>query len=316
MSVKKNVFEKYAQERENTNLTNALNKKAGYSHHKVFDKPDFQDIIKSEDYEQVLLIETSKLDNWLYSDRPESELGDIQSLAEDFKIIGQQQPCIVRPNPIKPGYYELIAGERRWHAAKLAGLKLKVISKDLSNKEAALIQSAENESRKGLSDYAKGINYGKLINQGILQQKDLTDILKISKQQVSRLLSFNKIPSVVIDEIGDLSKVSARTAEQIKQLCSKGEEFILIIINNAKLIRQGKLGARRLTEISNIKNISTEKDMKIVDNNDLFFWKLSDKNIWSMDLSPSVSNLISKNKIISSELKKDIQNVIEKYLPK
>lgn len=314
MSIKKGLFEEYSKERESSNLNKALVKKANYSHHKVFDTPTF--LLDSDGHEQILLIETSKIENWLYSDRPESELGDIHALADDFRLIGQQQPCIVRPHTTKKDYYELIAGERRWKAAKLAGIKLKAISKNLSDKEAALIQAAENENRKGLSDYAKGISYAKLIDQGILEQKDLTSILKISKQQVSRLLSFSKIPPIVIEEIEDMSKISARTAEQIKQICSKGQEYIEVILSNAQSLKHGKIGANKLMEIVNTGILNTKTDLKILDKSSryLFSWKKNYKNKWSISLSEDVSKLISTDKIQLNTLTEEIRCIIEKHL--
>lgn len=313
MSITKDKFEQYTKERESSSLKRALAKKTSYSHHNAFDKPDF--LFSTEDCEQVLLIDTDKIENWLHSDRPESELGDIKSLSNDFKLIGQQQPCIVRPHPIKNNYYELIAGERRWKAAELIGIKLKVISKNLSNKEAALIQASENLSRKNLSDYAKGMSYAKLIDQGILQQKDLTDILKISKQQVSRLLSFSKIPPIVMEEIVDMSKISARTAEQIKQTCSKGEEYIKIVLHNAHLLRKGKIGASKLIDIINKSTQGIQNNVKILDksNRHLFSWNNS-HNKWSIALSEDISNLLSIEKIQLNKLTEEIKNIIEKHL--
>ena len=65
----------------------------------------------------IIQLPTSKIINWKYNDRPESELGNISELADNIKQIGQQQPCIVR-ELIAGQKYELIAGERRWRAVK------------------------------------------------------------------------------------------------------------------------------------------------------------------------------------------------------
>src|ERR1700677_436970 len=169
--------------------------------------------------------------NWCLSDRPSNELGDIDSLAADLLNVGQQQPCIVRINPKIANKYELIVGERRWRAAKKANIPLKAVVKILSDSEAALIQSAENDNRVDLSDYAKGISFSRLINSEVIKQSDLVEKLGKSKQYVSALLSFSKIPPEIIAAIGDMSKISARTAEEIKQLSSKGETYIKAIID-------------------------------------------------------------------------------------
>ncbi|AIL66199.1 Plasmid partitioning protein ParB (plasmid) [Rickettsiales bacterium Ac37b] len=195
----------------------------------------------------ILEVDCSIIKNWEFHDRPEGELGDIEGLASEFKEIGQQQPCIVRELSINNQYkYELIVGERRWHAAKVAGLKLKVIVKKLSDQEAAIIQASENYNRKDLSDYARGMSYSKLIDNNIITPKDLAEKLGISKQQISRLLSFAKIPVEITSQIQDMSKISSRTAEQIKQLSSKGSNYTEAIISLADKLRNGDIGQEKL----------------------------------------------------------------------
>lgn len=208
----------------------------------------FQEEVNGNDTDiKILSISTSKIDRWKYKDRPDNEIGDIDSLANEFSTLGQQQPCVVRKKP--NGRYELLIGERRWHAAKKAQTKLKVICVELSDSDAALAQIAENDSRKDLSDYAKGISLSKLINSGVIQQKDLTNKLGKTKQYISALLSFSKIPPEIVDAISDMSKVSAKTAERIKQLSSKGEPYINGIIHLADKIREGKVGSKKLSEM-------------------------------------------------------------------
>lgn len=202
----------------------------------------------SED--SVVLMATDEIINWSFHDRPETELGNLDALAKDFLSVGQQQPCIVRPTPIgSKQKYELIIGERRWRAAKKAGVALKVIIKEMSDSDAALAQAAENDNRQDLSDYAKGTYYHKLIESGILTQSEIVEKLNKSRQYVSALLSFSKIPEEILQAIGDLSKVSARTAETIKRLAAKGDQYIEIILSKSARIRSGKLGANKLAEL-------------------------------------------------------------------
>ena len=119
--------------------------------------------------EEISLVDPNEICNWDFHDRPESELGDIDALANDFVKVGQQQPCLIRPSHNTDSCYELIIGERRWRAAKLAQIELKVIIKDISDSDAALVQAAENENRVDLSDYAKGMSYSKLIDSGVIK---------------------------------------------------------------------------------------------------------------------------------------------------
>ena len=201
---------------------------------------------------EIFSINPEKIILWKYKDRPQNELGDIDLLARKLLEIGQQQPCIVRPHKNRDGYYELIAGERRWRASIKANINLNVVIKNLEDTEASLVQEEENFSTP-LSDYARGISYSRLINDKILKHKDLVEKLGISKQKLSRLLSYLEIPLEVRSAIGDMSKVSSGTAEKIKQLCNKGDNYKNFIIELADKIREGKIGHERLVVLINKK---------------------------------------------------------------
>ena len=96
----------------------------------------------NQSFSEILLVSPTNIINWQFHDRPQNELGNIEELAEEFKTIGQQQPCIVRPIKNQYADYEVIVGERRWLAAKKANVKLKVVVLSLSDNDAALIQIA------------------------------------------------------------------------------------------------------------------------------------------------------------------------------
>jgi ParB family chromosome partitioning protein len=217
--------------------------------------------IKNEvDSNKIHEVDPNIIFRWEGKDRPENELGNIEALATSLKDIGQQVPCIVRPIKNNKYDYELIVGECRWRASIKAKIKLKVIIKKLNDRDSSLIQAVENEQRNNLSDYAKGMSYAKKISEGLLYQKDLTNILNISKQQVTKLLSFNKIPKKLHNEIKDFRKVSARTAYEISRLGNKSKEYEDILISISDKIRDGKIGSSGI--INHIKN--TENKTTII----------------------------------------------------
>ena len=207
---------------------------------------------KKNNSNAIIDIDPENIIPWKYKDRPQNELGDIDLLAKKLLEIGQQQPCIVRPYKDRESYYELIAGERRWRASIKANIKLKVVVKNLTDSEASLVQEEENYSAP-LSEYARGLSYSRLINDNILKHKDLVEKLGISKQKLSRLLSYQEIPLDVRSAISDMSKVSSGTAEKIKQLCNKGEDYKNSIIELADKIRDGKIGHEKLDALINKK---------------------------------------------------------------
>ena len=265
--------------------------------------------------EIIISVNPETIENWEFSDRPQSELGDIKSLANDMLNIGQQQPCIVRPHPKKREFYELIVGERRWRASKLLGLKLKVVVKKLSDIDAALAQATENDNRVDLSDYAKGMSFHKLINQGIIKQKDLIGKLGKSKQYVSSLLSFGKIPNEIITSVGDFSMVSARTAETIKQLSFNGEEYINALISLSQEIRTWKLGHKKLKQ--KIEQLIKKQEIKRFnikvydkEGRHIFTWKRTNNHSLFIVLPKKTIDLIDAGQISFDKLTENFKEII------
>ena len=278
--------------------------------------PDYE---LKEKTEVIKYISPEKIRNWEYSDRIDSELGSIEDLALDLQKVGQQQPCVVR-NIINEKYdYELIIGERRWRAAKLANIDLMVIIKSsMSDEDAALSQAAENDNRVDLSDYAKGISFSKLVNNKKIKQKDLIIKLGKSKQYVSALLSYSKIPEQISNAIGDMSKVKYFSAEKIKQLSQKGDEYINALIKISDKIRDRSLSAKMIEkEVKKIIDGSKEECLianeKIYssDGRHLFTWRHDNNNLPSLHFPKQIISLINDKKISKKELTKNLIKNIE-----
>lgn len=270
---------------------------------------------------KVVELDPSKISRWAFKDRPENELGDIEELAQSFKEIGQQVPCIVRPSE-KNNNYTLIAGERRWRAASLAGCLLKVIVKDnLTDRQAGLIQAAENTQRKDLSDYARGINFASMIESGVIQQKDLIETLQISKQQVSRLLSFRKIPEELVESFKDLSKISSRTSEEIVRLSRKGPEYIDAIKGLSEKISSGKIAGQSLGDrvfkiVENLqKNTKQKNKQKEYSNGRHIFTLRRDNNFKpSIHFPTDILRLIDTGKLSLNQITADLNESITTQL--
>lgn len=277
-------------------------------------------IISQHNTEVVYFLNCKEIKNWELHDRPINELGDIEALAEEFKKIGQHQPCIVRPIEDKNYKYELIAGERRWRAASLAEMPVKALVQNLTDYEAAILQSSENSSRKGLSEFARGMSYHNLVERGVLTQTDLVEKLKLSKQQISRLLSFAKIHPKVIDAIQNFYLISSGTAEKIKQLCDKGELYIQALIHYAPLLRDGSVGHKKL-EILVDKHINPanriqKTSLKVYTNNGrlLFTWRKEKNSYLSIHFPKDLTSLIDCDKLRQEEIDNCLKTFIEEKL--
>jgi len=272
--------------------------------------------------DNILSVDPHTIKNWEFHDRPESELGDIQSLADDFLKVGQQQPCVVRPTLSDTKFkYELIIGERRWRASICAKVNLDIIVKEnMSDIDAALSQAAENDNRLDLSDFAKGMSFSKLIKDGVIKQRDLTEKLGRSKQYISSLLSFSKIPNEIINSVQDWSKVSAKTAEKIKQLSNKGDEYISAIISLSESIRLKKIGYNNLDKrISQKldekpKSFETNKKVFTKDGRHIFTWRHDNNELPSMHFPKNINNLFSESKINLEQFTDNVKVLFEDQL--
>lgn len=124
-------------------------------------------------------------------------------LSESIKQFGVLQPLLVTD---KKDYYEIIAGERRWRAAKLAGLKeVPVIVKNLTDQEIVEISLIENIQRENLNPIEEAVAYKRLLNEFNLKQDEVAERVSKSRTAVTnsmRLLKLSdKVQQMVIDEM-------------------------------------------------------------------------------------------------------------------
>ena len=124
-------------------------------------------------------------------------------LSESIKQYGILQPLLVSD---KKDYYELIAGERRWRAAKMAGLKeVPVIIKEFSDQETVEISLIENIQREDLNPVEEAQAYKRLIDEFHLKQDEIADRVAKSRTAVTnslRLLKLDpRVQDMVVDEM-------------------------------------------------------------------------------------------------------------------
>jgi len=141
-------------------------------------------------------------------------LHDEESLAElaaSIKEKGILQPLLVRE--VTPGLYELVAGERRWRAAKLAGLKrVPVIVRDLSPQEALELALIENLQREDLNPIEEARGYQRLIQEFGLTQEDVAQKVGRDRSTIANALRLLKLPEDLQEDVlsGRLSAGHAR----------------------------------------------------------------------------------------------------------
>lgn len=137
--------------------------------------------------------------------------GELHDLASSIRQHGIVQPVVVRT--LSVSQYEIIAGERRWRAAQLAGLvEIPVIVRDVDDKTALEIAIVENVQRSDLNALEEALGYEQLIADYGYTQNDLGEIIGKSRSHVANSLRLLKLPEPVRDLLaaGSLSAGHAR----------------------------------------------------------------------------------------------------------
>ncbi len=158
---------------------------------------------KSEHAADAIIMDINKVEPNREQPRKKFDEDALLELSESIKQFGVLQPLLVTE---RKDYYEIIAGERRWRAAKMAGLKeVPVIIKKLTEQEIMEISLIENIQRENLNPIEEALAYKKLINEFNLKQDEVAERVSKSRTAVTnamRLLKLNdKVQQMVIDEM-------------------------------------------------------------------------------------------------------------------
>ena len=146
-----------------------------------------------------------------YQPRTRFDDTNLSELAESIAKHGIMQPILVRALP--SGRYEIVAGERRWRAAKLAGLqRVPVIIRELSDKQTLELAIVENVQRQDLGPLEESIGYQRLIEEFSYTQEELAATVGKSRSHITNMLRLQALPDEVktmLDK-GDITMGHAR----------------------------------------------------------------------------------------------------------
>lgn len=159
---------------------------------------------------------------------------ELQDLAGSIRQHGIVQPVVVRT--VGTDRYEIIAGERRWRAAQLAGLvEIPVIVRDVDDRTALELAIVENVQRADLNPLEEALGYEQLIAEHGYTQNDLGEIIGKSRSHVANSLRLLKLPDPVRDMLAD----GSLSAGHARALVSTPDPVML-----AKTIAQKGLSVR------------------------------------------------------------------------
>ena len=175
--------------------------------------------------------------------RKEFDEDSLMELADSIRQFGILQPLLVQK---KKDYYEIIAGERRWRAAKLAGIKdVPIIVKNYTDQEIVEISLIENIQRENLNPIEEAIAYKRLLKEFHLKQDEIAERVSKSRTAVTnsmRLLKLNsKVQQMVIDDMISTGHARALLAledeEQQYTIANKIFDEKLSVRETEKLIK-------------------------------------------------------------------------------
>ncbi|MBY5649769.1 ParB/RepB/Spo0J family partition protein [Rhizobium leguminosarum] len=174
----------------------------------------------------------------------DSELHDLASSIRQHGIV---QPIVVRT--MSRDRYEIIAGERRWRAAQLAGLiEIPVIIRDVDDKTALEIAIVENVQRADLNALEEALGYEQLIAEYGYTQNDLGEIIGKSRSHVANSLRLLKLPDPVRDLLaaGSLSAGHARALVSTSDPASLARTIVAkgMSVRDAEKLAQNNIKAQ------------------------------------------------------------------------
>ena len=203
-------------------------------------------------------------------------------LAESVKQHGVIQPLIVKK---RDKYYEIIAGERRWRAAKMAGLKeIPVVIKDLSDQEIMEVALIENIQREDLNPIEEAQAYQRLIKEYNYKQDELAE--RVSKSRVAvtnsmRLLKLDeRVQKMIIDDM-----ISAGHARALLAITDSEKQYTI-----AMKVFDEKLSVRETEKL--IKNLDKQVKPKVntTPENDFIYRDIENKLKESMGTKVIIHN--------------------------
>ena len=222
-------------------------------------------------------------------------------LSESIKQFGVLQPLLVQD---KKDYYEIIAGERRWRAAKLAGLKkVPVIIKHLTTQEIVEISLIENIQRENLNPIEEAVAYKRLLNEFNLKQDEIAERVSKSRTAVTnsmRLLKLNeKVQEMVIDDM-----LSTGHARALLGISDEDKQYAM-----AQKIFDEKLSVRETEKL--VKKMQKQKETppKAVDQD------LEKYAVIYQDLAEKMKGILGTKVSINQKNAKSGKIEIEYYSP-
>lgn len=305
--------EKMKELQQEKRLGKGLSALLGESKNKKIDEFDLASEFNSS-LDLIKLVPINKISAGIYQPRKNFDQERLNELANSIKENGLIQPIILRKAG-EDDHYEIIAGERRFRAAQIAGLTtISAIIKKINNHEALELAIIENVQRTDLSLIEEAEGYKQLIQEFSYTQDQIAKRVGKSRSHITNLLRLLTLPQLVRDFL-DQKLISMGHARAIinssspEKLANKIVSDSLNVRDVEDLVRDEKVEKAKNTPVL----IRTESKIKFINSDYLLKLENELSEVLRMETKISYNSFKNSGKILIkfSELDK-IQNLIEK----
>lgn len=239
------------------------NKQNSSNVEKKKEKEEKQTIVKTVVKKEEVKLKITEVEPNREQPRKKFDEDGLIELADSIRQYGVLQPLLVQK---RDGYYEIIAGERRWRAAKMAGLKeIPVIIKDFTDQEIVEISLIENIQRENLNPIEEALAFKRLLNEFHLKQDEVAERVSKSRTAVTnsiRLLKLDeRVQQMLIDDMISTGHARALLAVEDNELQYK----------LAQRVFDEKLSVRDIEKL--MKSFSKEEKKKKEENKNQFIYQ-------------------------------------------
>ena len=227
-------------------------------------------------------------------DQPRKTFDDegLQLLADSIAIHGVLQPIIVRENARFKGSYEIIAGERRWRASKMAGLsEMPVVIIDGDDLKVAQISLVENVQRENLNAVEEALAYSALVERYNMTQEQISREVGKSRSAIANMLRLLDLPDEVLTMLKE-DKITNGHARALLGLKSDEQ-----MIELAKKVADNDLSVRDVERI--VRSMLDEKKIVVSINK-----PDAQRRVYMKDLERRVMETLGRKAKINQSAKK------------
>ena len=249
-------------------------------------------------------IDIDRIQRGKYQPRQVFDQESLQELADSIGVQGIVQPIVVRP---EGSHFELVAGERRWRAAQLAGLqKIPAVIRELDSKAAAAIGLIENIQREDLNPLEQAQAFLRLIEEFDLTHQQVADSVGRSRAAVSNLLRLLDLAEPVKQQVnrGLLDMGHARAL--LALIRHDQIEIAKLVVNRGLSVRETELLVKKTLAVDNkvkTRPRASDPDIKRLEN------KISEKLGAGVKIKPGKKG--SGQLVISFHSPAELEGILE-----